>query len=357
MRFSAITDIFPVNSVGIVTGRDSLTIEWTPDEVWQTVSRFANMDPEAARSAYRLGRDAHDWKVTLAQDDLRQSGPNPNLIKKILYRPFDTRYTYYTGRSSGFLCRPRQEVMKHMMEGNVALIFHRREELGVPYRHFLVTNVIAEHCCISIKTISYLAPLYLYENQSANLHASSPEAQSKKANISPAVLSKISGLYGKSVSPEDIFHYVYAVAHSNEYRTRYKELLKRDFPRIPFVKDYDTFSVLAKIGKELVDLHLQKKGLVTHTKFDVQGSNVVKFVRYNHDNLFINAEQYFGGIPEEVWEFRIGAYKVLDKWLKSRKGRDLSGDDVKQFLQIVEIIRMTLDCMRRIDMTRFLRNI
>ena len=126
ITFPRITDIFRKYSVGIVTARDRLTIHWTPEEVWTTVLNFSRMDPELARRAYNLGKDAKDWKVTLAQEDLRKSGPSRDHIVSILYRPFDVRHTYYTGRSRGFHCRPRPEIMHHMLAGeNVALITAR----------------------------------------------------------------------------------------------------------------------------------------------------------------------------------------------------------------------------------------
>jgi very-short-patch-repair endonuclease len=138
----SVTEIFPVNSVGIVTARDNLTIRWTPDEMWTTVLTFSQLSEELARTAFQLGKDARDWKVSLAQQDVkRDGGPHREKIVPILYRPFDVRYTYYTGRSRGFHCMPRPEVMRHMLAGeNLALITHKREELDVLWSHALVTN-------------------------------------------------------------------------------------------------------------------------------------------------------------------------------------------------------------------------
>jgi len=110
-----VTEILPVNSVGLVTARDKLTIHMTPEEVWETVRDFSSLAEEMARKKYSLGKDAQDWKVHLAQADLQASGPVKKKITPILYRPFDTRYTYYTGQTKGFICRPRQEVMGHML--------------------------------------------------------------------------------------------------------------------------------------------------------------------------------------------------------------------------------------------------
>ena len=133
-RFTSISDIFDVSSVGIVTARDRLTIRWSKQEVWDTVRAFSAMDPELARQAYNLGKDTRDWRVTMAQEDLVDSGPTHKKIIPILYRPYDLRHTYYTGRSRGFICMPRPNVMRHMLAGdNLALVLpkQQRDEFGV----------------------------------------------------------------------------------------------------------------------------------------------------------------------------------------------------------------------------------
>ena len=117
LRFVSIPDIFPVNSVGIVTARDRLTIHWSEEEIWNTVQAFYQTDPELAREGYKLGKDSLDWKIARAQDDLRASGPTREQVTPILYRPFDIRYTYYTGKSQGFICSPRFKVMRHTLAG------------------------------------------------------------------------------------------------------------------------------------------------------------------------------------------------------------------------------------------------
>jgi len=338
-KFWKITDIFPVNSVGIVTARDHFTIKWTPEEVWRTITEFIQMDVEEARRKFKLGKDVRDWKVAFAQKDLKESGPDKNKIVPILYRPFDARYTYYTGKSRGFHCMPRPEVMKHLLKENLGLITVRQVKAGNFWNHCLCTDKIIESSIISNKTseINYLFPLYLYSNSD------------KKPNFSPEFLKFISEKYGRPPSPEEIFYYIYAVLYSPTYRKKYEEFLRYDFPRIPFVDDYEKFKKLSELGKELVELHLMKKRLPIKAKFDIQGSNVVEKVKYKDGKVWINKEQYFEGVPEDVWNFYIGGYQVLDKWLKSRKGRKLKGKEIEQFLQIVEIIRETIRLMEEID--------
>ena len=124
--------------------RDRLTIRWSEQEAWDTVRAFSGMDPELARQAYELGKDARDWKVTMAQKDLLNSGPTREKVVPILYRPFDVRHTYYTGRSRGFLCMPRPEVMQHMLAGENIVLNTCRQIVSETWQHCFVTNDITE---------------------------------------------------------------------------------------------------------------------------------------------------------------------------------------------------------------------
>ena len=166
-KWPKITDVFPVNSVGIATARDALTIKWSKDEVWSTVLNFSRLDSETARLAYDLGPDARDWKVDLAQKDLLDGGLDRKKIAKVLYRPFDTRYTYYTGHSRGFHCMPRREVMQHMLQEqeNIGLLWTRPMSPTYEFS-VIVANGLIDQCTVGNKTagagISYLAPLFLY---------------------------------------------------------------------------------------------------------------------------------------------------------------------------------------------------
>jgi predicted helicase len=237
---------------------------------------------------------------------------------------------------------PRREVMNHMKHDNISLLFNKREELPVPYAHFLVTDKMAEHSAVSIKTICYQAPLYLFQGST------------RKANVNPDILKKLSFVYKRGVTPEEVFYYVYAVGHSPTYRSKFNNELRQDFPRIPFAEDAEKFDAMVSLGKNLTELHLGKSILNTQTKFDIPGSNVVEKIEYSLGKITINKSQYFENVPLELWQFRIGAYQVLEKWLKSRKGRKLDGSEIECFINIIEIIRNTMSIMKLIDAIPFL---
>ncbi len=353
-KWPTVTEIFPVNSVGIVTARDNLTIRWSLEEVWATVLNFSKLDPEMAREAYELGKDARDWKVKLAQEDLKSSGLDRKKVVPILYRPFDVRYTYYTGRSRGFLCMPRPEVMRHMaaQSENLAFITPRRVEFVGGWRHALATNLLVEHVAVSLKTIDYAFPLYLYDS-AQDLLSRARKGTEKKANLSRTVQEALNEAHRHGPSPEDIFYYIYAVLYSPGYRTKYAEFLKTDFPRVPFTRDQALFKKLAALGKKLVELHLLKSSELNKPicRFQGKGGNRVEKQAYDQKEkrVYINKMQYFEGVEPEVWKYQIGGYQVLDKWLKDRKKRILNLDDIKHYCRVVTAISKTIEFQGEID--------
>ena len=235
----SVAEIFPVNSVGIVTARDNLTIRYTPDEMWTTVLTFSQSNEELAREAFQLGKDARDWKVNLAQQDVkRDGGPHRDKIVPILYRPFDVRYTYYTGRSRGFHCMPRPEVVRHMLAGkNMALIVPRRVEHTGTWQHAFVTYHIVEHVAVSLKTIDYCFPLY----PSPSTESPQMFHQARQPNLADWPLPRLSAAYRFTPTPEEVLAYIYAILYSRAYRETYAQELRTDFPRIPFTTDADLF--------------------------------------------------------------------------------------------------------------------
>ncbi len=373
-RYPTVADIFPVNSVGIVTARDNLCIQWTAQEMWRTVTVFAKSDPELARRGCDLGQDARDWRVTLAQKDLLYSGPARENVVPILYRPFDVRYTYYTGRSRGFICMPRPEVMRHMLAGeNLALMLPRRvERTGILWQHVYATNAISDHVAVSLKTIDYHFPLYLYSKNDRSEKAKTgigrfatmmlfePKESygGRRPNLNPAFVDALTAAYGKAPTPEEIFHYIYAVLYAPAYRTKYAEFLKADFPRIPFTADAKLFRKLAVLGEKLVALHLLKSPELDPPlcRFEGDGNNRVEKdrktgLRYDSDEerVYINATQHFAPVPEAVWTYQIGGYQVCEKWLKDRKERRLELDDIRTYCRIVTALGRTIELQGQID--------
>ncbi len=363
-----VRDIFPTNSVGIATARDSLTIQWTTNEVQNVINDFSQLNCEIARENYQLGKDVRDWKITLAQKDLTDSGLDQNRISEILYRPFDKRFTYFTGKSRGFHCMPRGEVMRQLFKKDNRALITSRMTKGEDFQHVQVTDTLAEVICMSSKTSNngFVFPLYVYpESEQQNLF--SDNEGGRNPNISEGFTQLITnalnlnfidrgeGDQSNTFGPEDIFNYIFSILHSEGYRSRYAEFLKRDFPRIPVTTDRKLFFKLANLGKRLVQTQLMEITLPEISSFPIDGENLVERADFNNNRIFINNTQYFDNISTEVWDFHVGGYQVCKQWLtgckrpNTRKGKKLSSDEINHFKKIISTISETIDLMTQIE--------
>ncbi len=322
-----ITDIFPLNSVGIVTADDQILI---------------GLNEADLRTKIRSKFNEYD-----------------NAFKEtILYRPFDFLNIYYDPNK---LERARENTMQHMLqkEKNIGLITTR---LTKDAWSILATENIIGHKAVSRYDIGYLFPLYRYNaaenknpNQNQNNHLFVKELQAqyneRRENFAPKFRAFMDLKYGHHYEPEAILGYIYAVLHSPTYRRRYAEFLKIDFPRIPFVDDRQLFEKLSGLGWALVQAHLLKEVPAQPQVEITKGSDLVEKPTYNarEQRVYINLQQYFAPVPEDVWNFHIGGYQVLNKYLKSRQGRELSLDEIENIINVVKVLRFTIDQMREID--------
>ena len=363
-----IAEVFPINSVGIVTARDKLAIQWTRDDMDQVASTFAELSADDARTRYDLRKDSQDWKVRWAQADIRSHPSVDAHITPVLYRLFDRRWTYYTGKSRGFICRPMSKVMRHMLAGsNFGLITCRQQtQTGIPWSLCGVSGDITESSAISNKTgeINYLLPLYTYppegQEQVGQVRESNLNGEFVESIESSLALEFVPdgpGDLQQSFGPEDVLHYIYAVLHSPEYRRRYADFLKSDFARIPITGDRSLFAALVDLGKRLTSLHLMESEGDDAPAFPKEGDNQVDRVRYtpptndSPGRVYINGKQYFDGVAPETWEFTIGGYRPAEKWLKDRRRRALSFDDIAHYRRICAILAETPRVMAKIDET------
>jgi predicted helicase len=172
-------------------------------------------------------------------------------------------------------------------------------------------------------------------------------------NFTPEFLQAIKSALGTEPTPEEILYYIYAVLYSHTYRKRYEEFLKIDFPRVPLPHDYKKFKNLSELGKELAELHLLKHPSLSETGivFPVSGLNTVEKVRYEEENrrVYFNKEQYFEGISKAVWEYQIGAYQVMAKYLKDRKGRELSLEEIEHYMRVAKAIERTIEVQEKVE--------
>ena len=350
-----VTQIFPTNTLGFQTHRDDFAIAFTPDEM---VARLADMrnkslSDSVIRERYNL-RDNRDWKLSDARERLRKK-TIPE-ITAVDYRPFDKRYCQFGYETMDY---PRKDLIEHVLgRENICLNTVRQTKFDT-WKHAMATDTPPPAVFVEIKDGSNVFPLYLYPSADKKpthdlFGGDDPFAGKERIeNISAAFRAELAHRYGPpALTPEQVFGYVYAILHAPSYRTRYAEFLRVDFPRIPLVERRRDFEALADLGWSLAQIHLMKTLPRSKLgKYQGNGDNGVEKPRYAkaEQAVYINASQKFAPIPPEVWNFQIGGYQVLEKYLKSRKGRTLGLDEVSQVERITAALEATIACMAKID--------
>ena len=297
---------------------------------------------EALREMYNL-KDTPDWSLESARKSLMGSHSFERFLKPCLYRPFDSRWCYYGEETMN---RHRPEVMQHLLAGNnLGLLTTKREEIQGGWAHALVTDGIATHPSVSPKTTTYLLPLYRYDDNVGVI--------TRRENLTPKFRRWLDDRYGIAHTPEDILGCIYAVLHSPDYRKRYADFLRTDFPRIPFPDTTAEFTRLTALGNDLIAAHLLRTNctgdLAQHVGTGT--SNKVEKVRYDEkaERLYFNKDEWFAPLPPDVFTFPIGGYQPLDKYLKSRKVEPSPSPKPKPLQKAANAIAFTLEKMGEIN--------
>ena len=255
------------------------------------------------------------------------------------YRPFDTQWIDYDVER---IARARENVMSHLKKANIALCLIKVNSSSDGLFKVLVSSNLTDKTILSSKDNANVFPLYLYTNEFGK--------EKKVANLNDEEWQKFNNAIGRVAPPEELLAYIYAILHSPSYRERYKEFLKVDFPRIPLPTSESEFVRLVQIGHQLIDLHMMRntQSWKCDTTFPEPGSQQIDMLKWKDKKVWINKQQYFGNVPEEVWDFYIGGYQPAQKWLKDRKGRTLVFDDIKHYLYIIHALAETIKLMQKI---------
>lgn len=356
---------------GIQTSRDFLTIDSDPNRLRTRIQDFVdiNKSDESIRaeyfasskiSKYQQG-DTRGWKISNVRPKLRQIHIS-DIIKEISYRPFDTQYISYTPLLVDWT---REKIQRHMLFENLSLTIGRQGQVTgtAPWNLVYLQNTLSD-LNLFYRGGGLVCPMYIYPD---DYFQTSLTKKVRIPNMNMEIVRKIEEKTGFSFKmematddkhiisqlkfyPIDIMDYIYAVLHSPNYREKYKEFLKSEFPRIPYPNP-ETFMLLVELGKELRHLHLlsSKDAEKYITQFPNAGSNQVLKPIYKNNKVYINENQYFDNVPEVAWNFFVGGYQPAQKWLKDRKGRTLEFDDILHYQKIIVALNRTAEIMSEID--------
>ncbi len=351
-----LTTFFGAQVTGVQTSRDNLVIDFTPKGLADRIARF--IDPRKTdnqiRGEFFPGKkvgtfpagDSRGWKLPLARAALK-GVIWQNDIKPITYRPFDNRDILYR---SDMVDWPRQSVMRNFTEPNFGLAVGRQGQVVGTMNW----NLVFVHEAISDLNLFYRGggmsfPLYVYP-------AEQDLDKTRRINFDAKLYAKLQKLaaHPSHGTPDEVqvFDYIYGVLHCPAYRETYAEFLKIDFPRIPWPASPDEFWDVSAKGSALRKLHLMDPAAIGATPYPFmgEGDNLVDKPEFRDGKVWINKTQYFDAAPKTSWGFYIGGYQPAQKWLKDRKGRALSFDDVKHYQRILKILSETDRVMKTITM-------
>jgi hypothetical protein len=357
-KFHAITTFFPVNVLGFQTHRDNFAVDLDMVQLRQRITAFrgTSMTDDEVKATFEIS-DNRDWNVRDARKRIREDRHWQSSFLLCSYRPFDLRPCYFSTVAMDY---PRRELLDHVAGRENICLGLGRQGIAVQDPIWSLISVSRHPVDANIFRRGGITvfPLYLYPRDAElGLHSS------RRQNFSKTFLNALAERLPlpktleddlpKDLVPEDIFHYAYTVFHSPGYRSRYAEFLKIDFPRLPLTGDMELFRALAHLGGELVALHLlESPTLDQHiTAFIGSRNPEVEKPTWSQDTVWVDKRQTTGfkGVPEAVWDFHIGGYQVCHKWLKDRKGRTLSDDDIAHYHKIVVALNETIRLMQEID--------
>jgi predicted helicase len=370
-----VNELMPVNSAGAITARDHFVVDFDREALLARIADLASLnstDNEIRRRYFSgLGStkypegDTRGWKLPEARRAIRADGAWRSRVRRYLYRPFDYRYVYWTPSMVDW---PRPELERQLGAPNQLALcitrFNRQQSTG----YFFVTRVMADfHCLDTAGDSTSLFPLRLAASEDLGL-----DDRLRGYNLSHEFGQRLSTAFGAAqafdglpddVDPESVVGFVYAIFHSPGFRSRYAEFLKIDFPRVPIPRSPSLLTDLAFLGQQLIALHLLESPQldVLVTTYSGPTNPKVGRVAWSEHVVWLDAAATkkgqpatpgsigFVGVPEPVWSFHVGGYQVCEKWLKDRKGRTLTEDDIAHYQKIIVALTETIRLMKEID--------
>jgi len=347
-KFWSVTDIFKTYSVGIGTKVDKISIDFIKEKLEKRIQRIIKDKPKISEliQEYDLNENT-TWEYERAL----KANFDKNNIVEYDYRPFDTRYIFYDIQ---FLSRNRKEVMDNFFGyQNMGIIVPRQSKLP-DYNHAFITNKISDESFLAGGRdlgAGVVFPLYLYSDQTGNGNGLLFEkVEGRKLNYSDNFKHFIKDTFKDKFTAEEVFYYIYAVLHSPTYREKYVEFLKIDFPKIPFTDNFKTFETLSKLGEQLVNAHIFKEIPSQDVGIPMGlGTTEVTKIQFKENRLYYNETNYFDTVSDEIYNFKIGSYQVIDKYLKERKNRKLENNEILRMEEIINVIDFTIKQMGIID--------
>ena len=375
-----LTDVMPVNSTVAVTARDSFIVAFERDELLGRMAMFRDLTISddhirarffsKSRSTRYAAGDTRGWKLNAARRRMADDPAWQRHARPCLYRPFDQRWIYW---ADWMVDWPRTEVNQHLTAvDNLALIARRQMLPTRPCNFFWVSRTIPIDGVIRSdnRGSESAFPLFLMTGAAdvrlpAGLAKVAVDSEHRLAanfsdrfiemfahaiqlewQVEPTSSSRV------AFGPLDLFHYIYAQFHSAEYRRRYADWLRIDFPRVFVPCTAIMFWQLSRLGAALVTAHAAA-GTVGH---DVPKSQAIAqkniepgYPKFIVDRIQLHDQFAINDVSEDIWEFCVGGHQVCRKWWRDRRGRVPTATDITNYHQLVDGVRDTIEITSQVD--------
>ncbi|QEF22084.1 type ISP restriction/modification enzyme [Helicobacter pylori] len=350
----SVKDMFQVGSTGICSQRDHVVFHKNKESLLKLLKDFSTLEPIELRRKYNIGDDGRDWRLEYAIRDVRANADNlEKYIVSCQYLPFDYRWTYYTGKSKSFIAYPRGDVFKHMLPPppttNPKTPYQTRKNVALNTPRQLKNNDKSWTQCFISSCINDQGLSSGGNGAGVNYPLYQFRDPNYTENFTPEFRSFIDKHYNHSFEPLEVLGYIYALLYSPNYRKRYEDFLKNDYPKILFTNNKDLFRALSLLGIELIGLHVLNQESLNHSFEKLKDATIGEsYYKEAHDciikkpshnepeqRLYINHSAYFSGVSEEIYNYMIGGYGVLDKYLKSHKNEPCDFDHVSNIIKVI----------------------
>lgn len=384
LKWPLLDEIFPVSFPGIKTSRDEVLVSTGREELVTRIEQYFDpikFDAEIHQIAPKLMRDAARFDAAKTRKQLVQRGLLPNNFVRYFYRPFDLRWLYWEPETK-LLDEKRPDYFPQVFEGNywIAATQFNRKEFDAPI------------------ALSQLGSLHLIERGASLFPLKIKKERETLFDDADTIIPNLSAdasnyLDELSIESDELFFHCLAVLHAKEYAGENGDALRQNFPRIPLPVDRSDLITSAEIGRRVAALLDSEKpvagvtagvprpelfsiGVVTRADGKQSQDNdflvtakwgsrqssgavfpgtgkierrrfsdkereamaetpVATALGTDHTlDIYLNNDAYWRNVPEPVWNYYIGGYQVIKKWLSYREftllGRPLTTNEVEE---------------------------
>ena len=331
----SIRDLFNDFTTGIDSGNDVFALETNKNKIVEKIEKINNTfnDDEVVKL---LGKLYSGQTVKKLKEDINDKR---GAIIKVSYRPFEDKWTYYSGLSSGWLSRPRDKTIMESASSSNNYSLVTQKQSNKDWCDIFISNNIIDSHYIGAKT--YTFPLYIKKD----------EMLGWESNINLTQYNNLVKNLKNKPTDGQVFDYCYGLLYDKKYREKFNELLKLDYPKVKKPDNDTEFNKYSNAGKKLRELHLLRTNVFKELNLEITENQnlLIEQVKYTGGKIYINKETAISEISENVWNYHIGGYQVIDKWLKSHKGEELDYDKFNHLKKIVGIIEETIKIQEEMD--------